>query len=105
MYICTVRGHNTQSHTRVSSAQALSTKSTGFSGREIHKMFLSLQGAVYGTEECVLTLALWDKVTSWKLHEFERKIALEATAARNRAAAEGDQRWHFRVGPRKARRV
>lgn len=42
--------------------QALATKSVGFSGREIHKMFLSLQGAVYGTEECLLTMALWEKV-------------------------------------------
>lgn len=43
--------------------QALATKSVGFSGREIHKMFLSLQGAVYGTEECLLTMALWEKVS------------------------------------------
>ena len=37
-----------------------------------------LQGAVYGTEECVLTMALWEKVTAWKLNEFARKVEFGA---------------------------
>ena len=32
------------------------------------------------------------QVTSWKLSEFARKVELEATAARNRAKAEGDHK-------------
>ncbi len=46
---------------------------TNFSGRQIAKLMISLQGAVYGTKDIKLTPELIQKVTLRKISENKRK--------------------------------
>lgn len=48
----------------------------------------SHKGAVFSSDDCVLTKAIWDSVVEWKLNEFDRKQGLLGTA---RAAARTKQ--------------
>lgn len=47
----------------------LAKRTEGFSGRGISKLFISMQGAVYGQREAVLTPELFERVVEWKLKE------------------------------------
>jgi hypothetical protein len=55
----------------------LAEQTQGFSGREIHKLFLSIQGAVFSSDDCMLNNEIWNNVIEWKLGEFARKQALQ----------------------------
>lgn len=58
------------------SLERVAEATTGFSGREIHKLFLSVQGAVHSSYDNCLTKRIWKKVVKWKLTEFEKKCTL-----------------------------
>lgn len=66
----------------------LALQTEGFSGREVHKLFLSLQGVVLSTDACILTRKLWKDGVAWKVAEFKRKQQLQETGNRIRANAE-----------------
>lgn len=66
----------------------LALQTEGFSGREVHKLFLSLQGVVLSTDACLLTRKLWDDGVAWKVAEFKRKQQLQETGNRIRANVE-----------------
>ncbi len=44
------------------SLERVAEATTGFSGREIHKLFLSVQGAVHSSYDNCLTKRIWKKV-------------------------------------------
>ncbi|KAG8071978.1 hypothetical protein GUJ93_ZPchr0006g41143 [Zizania palustris] len=52
-------------------------KTEGFSGREIAKLMASVQAAVYGSKDCVLTPGLFREVVDYKVaeHQQRRKLA------------------------------
>jgi ATPase family AAA domain-containing protein 3A/B len=51
-------------------------KTQGFSGREIAKLMASVQAAVYGSQDCELTPALFREVVDYKVAEHQqRKLA------------------------------
>ena len=64
---------------------ALAIRVGGFSGREIQKLFVSMQAAAYGApsrvvggvEEAVLTAELAEQVVSWKHTEHAQKRELQ----------------------------
>jgi len=66
----------------------LAQQTEGFSGREVHKLFLSLQGVVLSTDACILTRKLWDDGVAWKVAEFKRKQQLQETGNRIRSNVE-----------------
>eukprot|EP00249_Psilotum_nudum_P014186 c24707_g1_i1 orf=305-2221(-) len=53
-------------------------KTKGFSGREIAKLMASIQGAVYGSKDCVLDADLFQEVVDYKVaeHQQRKKIAM-----------------------------
>ena len=54
----------------------------GFSGRELAKFMASVQAAVYGAHEPVLTAAMFRRVLALKVHEHtQRRAFVEGTAA------------------------
>ena len=48
-------------------------KTAGFSGREIAKLMISVQGAAYGSVDGKLTAAMFEQVVEWKVAEHRRK--------------------------------
>jgi len=51
-------------------------RTEGFSGREISKLVLSLQGAAYGRDDCVLSKAMFADVLDWKVKEHSQKAKM-----------------------------
>ena len=49
----------------------VATKTNGFSGRQIAKLVLAYQSAVYGSGAKGLTRGMADTVLNWKLEHFE----------------------------------
>ena len=60
--------------------EGLARQTQGFSGREIHKLFLSIRGAVHSSYDNCLTKDIWKKVVTWKIQEFNRKRAITTTS-------------------------
>lgn len=50
----------------------LAVKTEGFSGRQISKLVLAFQSAVYGSAAQGLTKGMADTVLQWKLEHFEQ---------------------------------
>jgi ATPase family AAA domain-containing protein 3A/B len=57
--------------------QEAAAKTQGFSGREIAKLMASVQAAVYGSQDCEFTPALFREVVDYKVaeHQQRRKLA------------------------------
>lgn len=55
--------------------QEAAAATEGFSGRELAKMVASMQAAVYGSPEAVLTPAMFKSVLKMKLHEHQQREA------------------------------
>lgn len=55
--------------------QEAAAATEGFSGRELAKMVASMQAAVYGSPEAVLTPAMFKSVMKMKLHEHQQREA------------------------------
>jgi ATPase family AAA domain-containing protein 3A/B len=55
----------------------LAGRSEGLSGREVDKILLAVQAAVYGTEDCTLTGELWRLVIERQLANAKAKKALQ----------------------------
>jgi ATPase family AAA domain-containing protein 3A/B len=53
----------------------VASRTEGFSGRGISKLFISLQGAVYGKSSPRLDKGLFEEVLGWKLEEAQAKNA------------------------------
>ncbi|CAM9844066.1 unnamed protein product, partial [Phaeothamnion confervicola] len=70
-------------------AAALADRTAGMSGRDIEKIFLAVQAAVYGSDCCTLDAAVWEATTARKIGEFAGKKAIGASgaAARRRDTA------------------
>ncbi|CAN0519352.1 unnamed protein product [Ectocarpus sp. 12 AP-2014] len=64
----------------------LAVRSEGFYGRDMAHFFSAVQAAVFGSEDCELTEALWASTERQKLKEFSEKLVLTATAAANAAS-------------------
>ncbi|CAN0479126.1 unnamed protein product, partial [Ectocarpus sp. 12 AP-2014] len=64
----------------------LAVRSEGFYGRDMAHFFSAVQAAVFGSEDCELTEALWASTERRKLKEFSEKLVLTATAATNAAS-------------------
>lgn len=60
-------------------------KTKGFSGREISKLVLSLQGAAYGRDDCVLSKAMFADVLTWKVKEHTQKARMAKEVEPNSA--------------------
>lgn len=45
----------------------------GFSGRELAKLVASMQAAVYGSAQPVLTVEMWQRVINMKAREHEQR--------------------------------
>jgi SpoVK/Ycf46/Vps4 family AAA+-type ATPase len=58
---------------------------SNFSGRQIAKLMISMQGAVYGTKDAVLDPELLGKVTSRKISENKRKREMAGSSADGRS--------------------
>jgi hypothetical protein len=70
------KGIDNQFDNKDAKLKKLAEQTKGFSGREINKLFLSIQGSVFSSDDCVLTNEIWNNVIDWKLGEFERKQVL-----------------------------
>ncbi|RYG51924.1 AAA family ATPase [archaeon] len=53
---------------------ALAKRTAGFSGREISKLFISVQGNVYGRQTPTLTRDILEETVQWKLAEHTTKL-------------------------------
>lgn len=51
----------------------IARRTEGFSGREISKLFIAAQGAVYGSDAPALSRALLEETLTWKLREHRAK--------------------------------
>ncbi|KAF0934703.1 hypothetical protein E2562_026448 [Oryza meyeriana var. granulata] len=58
-------------------------KTEGFSGREIAKLMASVQAAVYGSKECVLTPGLFREVVDYKVAEHQQRRRLAGHEQKN----------------------
>ncbi|BAF09735.1 uncharacterized protein [Oryza sativa Japonica Group] len=58
-------------------------KTEGFSGREIAKLMASVQAAVYGSKECVLTPDLFREVVDYKVAEHQQRRRLAGYEQKN----------------------
>jgi ATPase family AAA domain-containing protein 3A/B len=65
----------------------LAARTDGFSGRAISKLFISVQGSVYGRAAPVLTRDIMEEVVAWKLAENEAKAAFASNASYDFVAA------------------
>eukprot|EP00897_Mesotaenium_endlicherianum_P006693 jgi/Mesen1/6051/ME000308S05241 len=59
-------------------------KTEGFSGREVAKLMASVQGAVYGSKESVLTAEIFREVVDYKVaeHRLRRQLAADGAASK-----------------------
>ena len=56
--------------------QSIVKATTGFSGREIAKLMIALQGAIYASSDGVLTSKMIDKIVASKVQEHEVKLEM-----------------------------
>ena len=58
--------------------QDAARKTQGFSGRELAKLMASMQAAVYGSAQPILTHEMWHRVLNMKLKEHAQRRAFLA---------------------------